>query len=103
MAKKKVAVVLDAVKEQEKTLWQKVKDWFYHSETVALAWLMSLSGIVTTFVGSLDLAPFWTLFQTGTAFTNRQLIWMGVGVLGAGVATYIARVRNTRVINGQLI
>lgn len=103
MAKKKVQVVIDTVKEEEKTLWQKIKDWFYHSESIVLAYVTSLFGIVTGLIGSLDLSPFWSLFQTGTSFTSKQLTWMGVGVLGAGISMYIARVRGTKEVAGRLL
>lgn len=103
MTKKTVQVVLDTVKQDEKTAWQKIKDWFYHSESVVLAYIVSLGGLVTGIIGSLDLSPLWTMFQAGTEFTSKQLTWMGVGVLGTGISMYIARVRGTKEIAGRLL
>lgn len=103
MAKKVKKVESTLLVESPKTTWQKIKDWFYNSETVLLSWITGLSGTVMGIVGSLDLSPFWSLFQTGTAFTSKQLTWMGVGVIGAAVTMYIARVRNTKAVAGHLL
>jgi hypothetical protein len=99
--RKKVQAVIETV--EPKTTWQKIKDWFYNSESIALTWIMGAFGTITGIVGTLDLSPFWTLFQTGTEFTSKQLAWMGAGVLGSAVALYIARVRGTKVVEGTLV
>jgi hypothetical protein len=71
----------------------KLLNWFRNSETILVARLISLGGLITTFVGSLDLSPIWDLFKSGTDFTPKQLFWMGIGILGAGVAVEFARRR----------
>lgn len=103
MAKKKIKEVVSMVVEQPKTTWQKVKDWFYNSETIALSYITGAFGIVTGIVGSLNLSPLWTMFQSGTEFTSKQLTWMGVGIVGSAIAMYIARVRGTKEVAGQLL
>lgn len=103
MAKKVKKVETTIVTEQPKTRWQKIKDWFYNSETVLLSWITGAFGTIMGVIGSLDLSPFWTLFQTGTAFTSKQLTWMGIGVIGAALTMYIARVRGTKEVSGHLV
>lgn len=104
MVKKKKIVVPVVIKtEQPETAWTKIKAWFYHSESVALAWIAGIGGTATALVGSFDFAPLWTMFQTGTEFTSKQLTWMGVGIAGAGVAAYIARIRGTKEVDGRLL
>lgn len=104
MAKiKKITVPVVIKTEQPESLWTKTKAWFYHSESVVLAYVVSAFGAVTALVGSLNLSPFWSLFQSGTEFTSKQLTWMGVGVLGSGIAAYIARVRGTKEVDGRLL
>ena len=71
----------------------KLLNWFHNSATILVARVMSLSGIITTFVGSLDLSPIWDTLKTGTAFTKPQLIYMGLGIIGAGLTVELARRR----------
>lgn len=103
MSKRKIKEVVTLVTEEPKTLWQKVKGWFYNSESVLLAWVTGLFGTITTFIGYMDFAPLWTMFQTGTAFTKQQLVGIGIGIVGAGATMYIARVRGTKEVAGRLL
>lgn len=100
---KKITVPVVIKTEQPEGLWSKIKAWFYHSESVVLAYLASTLGIITSAVGYFDFSPLWTMFQTGTEFTSKQLTWMGVGVLGAGIVAYIARIRGTKEVDGRLL
>lgn len=100
---KKVEVVIESTKQEDKTLWQKIKDWFWHSESIALSYIVTIGGAITTFVGSLDFSPLWSLFQTGTDFTSKQLTWIGASILGTGLSIYIARVRGTKDVEGRLL
>lgn len=74
--------------------WDSTKAWFSNSETIFLARLSTLGGVVTTAVGTADWSPIWTLFQTGTSFTRQQIIMIGIGVIGAGLTLELARRRN---------
>lgn len=75
-------------------MFDTIKAWFKYSESIFLARAVVVIGFVTTTIGSLDLSPFWTLFTTGTEFSAKQLFWMGLGVVGAGVSFELARRRN---------
>ena len=77
-----------------KRTWTRTKAWFKHSETIFLARLYALIGAITTFVGSMDFSPFWDTFKTGTWLTSREVITIGIGILGSGIAFEIARRRN---------
>lgn len=101
--KKKITVPVTIVTEPTPSLWGRIKGWFYHSETVFLAYVTSAVGVVMGLVGTFDFSPFWTLFQTGTEFTSKQLAWMGAGVLGSGITMYLARIHGTKDINGRLL
>jgi hypothetical protein len=107
MAKKTVQVVIDTVKEEEKTLWQKIKDWFYHSETVFLAFVTSVGGAITSAVAgvlaSTDYTSILNMLKSGLTFTKPQLVIMGGSALALGVIQYIARVRGTKAVDGQLL
>jgi hypothetical protein len=103
MAKRTIKSVVTQVVEVPKTTWQKIKDWFYNSETIALNWIMGVFGVITSAVGYFDFAPLWTMFQTGTQFTKPQLIGIGIGIAGAGLTGYLARVRGTKAVAGQLL
>jgi hypothetical protein len=70
-----------------------IKAWFRHSETILVARLMTLGGMVTSLVGTFDWSPIWDTLKTGTAFNKQQLIWMGIGIVGAGLTVELARRR----------
>lgn len=105
--KKTVKVVLEDVKQEEKSLWQKVKDFFYNSEAAFLAWVTGVIGTVTAVVSgvlaSTDFSSILTMFQSGLSFTKQQLMIMGFGALAMGGLQYWARVRGTKAVNGQLL
>ena len=74
--------------------WEATKIFFKRSESIFLARMIALGGTATTFVGGMDFSPLWSLFQTGTDFTQKQLIFMGIAIVGTGVSLEIARRRN---------
>lgn len=103
MSKRKIKEVVTVVTEMPKTMWQKIKDWFYNSESIFLTWIAGIFGTVTTFIGYMDFSPIWRFFSTGTSFTRQQLIGIGVSVVGSAAALYIARVRGTKEVGGRLL
>lgn len=77
-------------------MWDYIKSLFLYSETIFLARMAVIGGFITTLSGSLDLSPLWSLFSTGTDFTWKQLTFMGLGILGAGITVEMARRRNSK-------
>lgn len=100
---KKVEVVL----EQPQTTWEKIKAFFYKSESVFLAWVTALAGTVTATVagvlGSTDFTSILSMLQSGLSFTKQQLVIMGIGAVGMGALQYWTRVRGTKAVAGQLL
>ena len=86
-----------------KTSWEKLKVWFKRSETIFLARMTAIVGFVTAAVGQFDWAPLWSFLSTGTEFTSKQLLWIGVSIAGYGLTMEIARRRGTKEIDGNLI
>lgn len=107
MAKKKVAVIVESIKEEKKTLWQKIKDWFYHSESVVLAWVTGAAGSVTAItsgvLASTDFGSIKDMIQSGTSFRKEQLMVMGAGALAMGALQFWLRVRGTKEVEGRLL
>lgn len=80
---------------ETKSWWDGVKDWFKRSETIFLSRVAVLSGVVTTTVGAMDWSPILNLLSTGTDFSKKQLIWMGIGIIMSGITLEIARRRGS--------
>jgi len=74
--------------------YEGLKAWFHNSETIFYARMSALVGLATAAFGSLDMAPLWSLFGTGTAFTFKQVAWIGGLLLTQGVVLEIIRRRN---------
>ncbi len=77
-----------------KIKWEQLKAWFLHSETILLARLAVFGGAITTWVGYMDWAPLWSFLSTGTDFTWKQILGIGVSVVGAGLTFEAARRRH---------
>lgn len=75
-------------------LWDQVKAWFKYSETILIARLQVVIGFFTAAFAAIDWSQFSTL-NWATGFTNKQLLWLGVGALVSGIVTEIARRRNS--------
>jgi uncharacterized membrane protein YadS len=107
MAKKTLKVPVTIVTEMPRTFWMKVKDFFYHAESVLLAWVTGLVGSVTALVmgilASTDFSSIMQMFQSGIAFSKQQLMVMGIGALGMGFIQYWTRVRGTKEVDGRLL
>lgn len=99
MTKKKqlVLAVPESPAEVEKvSTLDSLKSFFKYSETIFIARIAAFGGFVTAVNGQLDLAPLWSLFGTGTEFTWKQVFWIGLSILGAGVTVELARRRNMK-------
>lgn len=75
-------------------IWEATKIFFKRSLTIFLARMVALGGFATTFVGGLDFSPLWSLFQTGTDFTQKQLVYLGIAIIGTGISFEMARRRS---------
>lgn len=107
MARKKVQVILDTVKEEEKTLWQKIKDKFYNSGTVMSAWIKVVVGTVVATVsgvlGSTDFSSIFSMLKSGVLLNKAQLMIMGGAAVAMGIIDYVVRVRGTKAVDGHLL
>lgn len=107
MAKRKQKVQVTLETEQPKTWWESIKAKFYHSESVALAWLQGILGTITAVVAgvfaSTDFSSILGMFQSGLSFTKQQLMVMGIGAVGMGAFQYWVRVRGTKEVSGRLL
>lgn len=74
-------------------MFNKIKSFFSNSATIFLARMTALAGVATTTVGAFDWSPLWSVFTTGTNFNKQQLIMIGIGVIGMGITTELARRR----------
>jgi hypothetical protein len=90
------------IKEKIKAWFSKIKEkigcWsgWDKAGSVFMARMAALFGGLTALIGAMDFSPFWALFTSGTEFTPRQLIFMGIGIFGYAVSAEIVRRRNTK-------
>lgn len=107
MTKKKVQVVLNTVKEEEKTLWQKIKDWFYNSGTIMLNWAIGAAGFIgSTVVGifsTIDWSSPLQMLKQGVTFTKEQWLVIGGSTFLLGVIGYFTRTSGTKAVEGHLL
>ena len=75
------------------TLFQHTKSFFKYSETILYARMQMFAGLVTGVIGGLDISPL-TGFDWATDFSNKQIVYLGVGILANGIITEVARRRN---------
>lgn len=80
-------------------LYNTVKDWFKNSETIFYARMSALAGLATAVIGGMNFAPLWGLFGSGTAFTFKQVAWIGGFLFAQGVALEVIRRRNAPELN----
>lgn len=72
-------------------MFKKIKEWFKESQSKFLVWITGAIGMITTVVGSMDFAPLWSLFSTGTDFTPKQVLFIGISIVGTAVTMELAR------------
>src|ERR1700730_4460773 len=78
---------------QSSLLLQPVKGWFNNSETILLARLATIGGAITSVIVEFEFSPLWSVLSTGTDFTGKQIFWIGVSIVGAGITIELARRR----------
>lgn len=105
--KKKVQVVLNTVKEEEKTLWQKIKDKFYNSGTIMWNWLLGAAGTISTaaigIFSSIDWSSPLQMLKQGITFTKEQWLVIGGSTVVLGIIGYFTRVSGTKAVDGHLL
>lgn len=75
-----------------KAWWDEVKAFFKYSETIFLARLDMLSGLVLATLGSLDYTDFTSIdFSVASA---KQVTWLGIGIFIKGIVSEFVRRRN---------
>lgn len=83
-------------------LWNKLKAWFKYSETILLARMESLSGLIIASVSALDWSPMLNLgIDTGASI--KQGVILGSIMFVKGITTEWARRRNTVEVDNKLI
>lgn len=83
-------------------LYNKIKAWFKYSETVLLARIEAISGLVIASISALDWSPLLTLgIDTGASL--KQGIYLGSIMFVQGILTEWARRRNTIEVDSKLI
>jgi len=83
-------------------MWDKIKAWFKHSETIFLARLEAFSGLIIAAVSSLDWSPLLNL-GVDTGASIKQGIYLGSIMFVKGLVTEWVRRRNTIDVNDKLI
>lgn len=77
-----------------KVWWEEVKAFFRYSETIFIARLQSLIGLVMAVVGAVDWSPVFNLLGMDTGFSWKQTTWLGIGLFFKGIIDELARRRN---------
>lgn len=77
-----------------KLWWEEVKAFFRYSETIFIARVQSLFGLIIATVGAVDWSPVFNLLGVDTGFSYKQTIWLGVGLFFKGIVDELARRRN---------
>lgn len=74
--------------------WAEIKAFFKYSETIFLARLTALSGLITAVIGTVDWSPVFSLLGVDTGFSWKQTTWAGIGIFFKGIIDELARRRN---------
>lgn len=86
------------IKAWLKKTWLKIKNWSGWSKagSIFMARMAAIAGMITSIVGAMDWSPLWNLFTTGTDFTQKQLIFMGIGIIGGAITAELVRSHGTK-------
>lgn len=74
--------------------FEEVKSFFKYSETIFIARLQSLTGLIMAVVGTVDWSPVFNLLGLDTGFSWKQTTWLGIGLFFKGIIDELARRRN---------
>lgn len=77
-----------------KSWWEEAKAFFKYSETIFVARLQSLIGLVMAVVGTIDWSPVFNLLGMDTGFSYKQTAWLGIGLFFKGIVDELLRRRN---------
>lgn len=77
-----------------KVFWEDLKAFFKYSETILIARLQSLVGLLTAVIGLVDWSPVFGLLGVETGFSWKQTFWLGTGLFFKGIIDELARRRN---------
>lgn len=85
-----------------KSAWTGVKAFFKHSETILLARIEMVTGLVIAGVNAMDWSP---LLSAGidAGFTVKQGLIMGGMLLTKGIVSEWARLRNAVIVNDKIV
>lgn len=75
------------------SIWNKIKDWFHHSETIFLARLEAFIGFILAVGVSLDWTQLMSLDFSNGIFNSKQVMFIGILMLAKGIITELARRR----------
>lgn len=74
--------------------WEEVKAFFKYSETILIARVQALFGLITMTISSVDWSPVFNLLGVDTGFSYKQTFWLGFGLFFKGILDELARRRN---------
>lgn len=74
--------------------WEELKSFFKYSETIFLARITALTGLLTVVFSSVDWSPIFSGLGVDTGFSWKQTTWLGVGIFIKGILDELARRRN---------
>lgn len=77
-----------------KSWYEETKAFFKYSETILIARIQMLVGLVTATVGAIDWSPVFNLLGMDTGFSYKQTAWLGIGLFVKGIIDELARRRN---------
>lgn len=77
-----------------KLWWEEAKAFFKYSETIFIARVQSLIGLIMAVVGTVDWSPVFNLLGVDTGFSYKQTVWLGFGLFFKGIIDELARRRN---------
>lgn len=83
-------------------LWNDIKAWFKHSETVFLARLEAFSGLIIGGLSAIDWSPMFTL-ATDAGMSLKAGMTLGGVMFVKGIVTEWVRRRNTIEVDSKLI
>lgn len=86
--------MLQQLKVKATTWWNEIKAFFKYSETIFIARLQMLAGLLTAVVAAVDWSPLFSFTGFDTGFTYKQTAWIGIGLFVKGIIDELARRRN---------